>query len=185
MNANSKFCSKFKPSQVKEMKELAAKGYAIAYIARLFNCCQNAVSNRVFMDIPPKAISLRKQKLFMRYSNLTVKQVQAIRKAGLEGVSSVELSKKYNISQTTALGIIRGKTFRWLPGKTKSGEIIPIEYTASIISDKRRGAKKKSKKLVKSGVLIKYAKKYDVDTSTICRWIRKGKLKVKKSELLT
>jgi uncharacterized protein YjcR len=45
-----------------------------------------------------------------------------------------------------------------------------------IKTDRVRGAKPGSSWTVKSGTLIKLAKKYGVSTSTICRWKQKGKL---------
>jgi hypothetical protein len=45
-------------------------------------------------------------------------------------------------------------------------------------TDKIRGCKKGSTHSVKSGDLIKLAKKYKVSTSTICRWRIKGKIEI-------
>lgn len=176
--------SKFNKNQVLKMREMAEKGFALSYIARKFSCCTNAVVHRVFSCIPPRKVSKEKQKLYLRNSKLSPDDVKRIRKLGLEGMDAVAIGKIYGISQTASLAIINGKTFRWIPGNTLSGYIKPISYDPMLKTDKVRGHKRGSKRRVKNGILLKYAEKYNVSPSTICRRISRGALKLKDSELV-
>lgn len=170
-------------NQINQMRQLVNDGYGIHYVARRFECCANSVFYHVYDLIPPKKISNKDQKRFLKNSNLTISKVKQIRKLNLErNVSASQLAKRFDISQTAALGIINGRTFRWVAGKTKKGEIVPVEYEYISKTDLKRGPKKGSTRRVKNGVLHKYAKKYGVKNCTICRWIKKGKLKLRENE---
>ena len=182
---DSKYRSKFTSDQIRKMRKLVEDGYALHYVARKLGCCANAVCHHTFDLIPPKKVSKIMQKRYMQSSNLTIAKVQKIRELGVtKRYSAVEIGDIFGISPTSALSIIKGKTFRWLPGMTLSGEIVPIEYDFKPKSDLTRGPKFGSKQKVKSGVLLKYAEKYGVKPTTICRRIKKGTLKIKKSELI-
>jgi len=185
-NKSDKSCykSKFNKNQVLKMREMAEEGYAISYIARKFDCCANSIVHRVFDVITPRYIPKEKQKLYLKNSKLHITDVKRIRKLGVEGVDAVAIGKIYGISQTTALAIINGKTFRWIPGNTLSGYINPISYDPMLKTDKIRGPKKGSKKKVKNRVLLKYAEKYKISLSTVCRRVSKGYLKLKSEELI-
>ncbi len=181
----NRYRRKFTSKQIEEMRGLVEDGYGIHFVARKLGCRANAVWHHVFDLIPPKKLTKKEQDRNLRGSNLTITKVKRIRELGVgEGFSAKEIARKFNISSTSALSIIKGKTFRWIPGKTLSGVIVPIEYKYEPKTDLTRGPKKGSKKKVKTGVLEKYAKTHGVDTTTICRWIQKGKLKLKKSELI-
>lgn len=179
----NKYKRKHTLRQIQQMRDLVEQGYAIHYIARKFGCYTNAVWYHVYDLIFPKKVSEKRQKMYLRTSNLTIVKVQKIRKLGVEKrINAVVISKKFGISPTAALSIIKGRTFRWVPGMTKSGKIEPVEYDFKPKTDLVRGPKIGSKQKVKSGVLIKYAKIYSVKPTTVCRWIKLGKLKLKKSE---
>jgi len=174
--------AKHSSEDVQRMRKMAEEGYAINYIARKFKCCPNAAYHRVYDVIPARVATPVQQKRYLKRSNLEIADVKRIRQLALQGMNAVEIGKIYGISQTTALSIVNGKTFRWVPGKTLKGIIHPVNYEPKIKTDRRRGPKNGSKRSVKSGVLIKYAEKHGVGTSTICRRIKKGKIKIKKDD---
>lgn len=179
----NKYKSKHTSSQIQEMRNLVEDGYAVQYVARKFKCRPNAVLHHVYDLILPRKVPKKKQERYLLSSNLTVAKVQQIRKLAMEqDISAMELSRRYGISHTAALSIVNGKTFRWLAGLTKKGYIEPIEYEIVLKTDRIRGAKRGSKQKVKPGVLIKYAEIHGVKPTTICRWIKKGKFKVKENE---
>lgn len=180
----NKYKSKHTLSQIQGMRDLVKDGYAVQYVARKFKCRPNAVLHHIYDLILPRKVSKEKQERYLLSSNLTIAKVQQIRKFAVkQGISALELSRRYNISPTAALSIVNGKTFRWLAGLTKKGYIEPIEYeNIQLKTDRKRGAKKGSKHKVKFGVLIKYAEIHGVKPTTICRWIKKGEFKVKKNE---
>ena len=181
----SKYHSKFSSMQIQQMRSLVDEGRAVLYVARKFNCRPNSVLHHVFDLITPRKVSKKMQQRYLKSSNLTISQVKEIRQLSLKkGMSATELGKRYNISQTAALAIVNGKTFRWIPGQAKCGEIVPIEYNFRPKTDLIRGPKKGSKKRVKSGVLVKYAERHHVKPTTICRWVKMGKLKLKKNEMV-
>lgn len=179
----SKYCSKLSPNDVLRMRKMAEKGLAIQDIARQFKCRPNAVYHRVYDVIPPRIFTDVEIKKSLRMSKLTIAKVRKIRELSVKkGVDAVSLAKKYNVSPTTILGIVNGKTFRWIEGETRKGYIKPIEYKATIISDKKRGTKKGTRKTLKNGTLLKYAKKHGIHKSTVCKQIKNGKIKISKSE---
>jgi len=159
------------------MRKLVEDGFAIHYIARKFECRANAVWFHVFDLIPPQKLSKEQQKRNLRGSNLTISKVQRIRKMGVKDkIPANAIARIFGISNTAALSIIKGRTFRWIPGETLSGEIIPIEYEYTAKTDRKRGPKMGSKKRVRAGVLKKYGKIHGVDASTVCKWVKQGKL---------
>ena len=180
----NRYISKFSSKQVKEIRDLYFQGYALRYIARKFDCNANAIWHRVFDLNIPKMVTSKIKKHYLRNSKLTEKDVRTIRELAIKRrMNAVQIGRMYGLSQTAALSIINGKTFRWIAGVTKKGKIELVEYNERPISDQKGGPKIGSKQKVKPGVLLKYSQKYNVMPCTICRWIKKGKLKVKKSEL--
>jgi len=180
----SKYHSKLSSAQVQQIRSLVDEGYAVLYVARKFNCRPNSVLHHVFDLIPPRKVSKKMQQRYLKSSNLTISQVKKIRQLSLKnGVSAAELGRGFNISLTSALAVVNGKTFRWVPGWAKCGEIMPIEYEFKPKTDLTRGPKIGSKKKVKSGILLKYAEIHHVKPTTICRWVKMGKLKIKKNEM--
>lgn len=175
---------RFSYVQINEMRDLFLKGYALSYIARYFDCRPVAVWNNVFDLSPPEVFSKEKQKWAMTGSKISISDVKKIRSRVPKGITAPEVMKIYGISETSALAIIRGKTFRWIPGWTRPrGEELvylqPVEMPKETRkTDQVRGCKKGSKRSVKPGALIELAKKYKVSTSTICRWRSKGKIHI-------
>jgi hypothetical protein len=170
---------RFSPIQKKEMRDLYSEGYALSYIARKFKCLTNAVWNNVFDLSTPMLLSEARIKAALKVCKVTVDDVVAIRKRVKSGTDSWTEATQYGISQTTALGIIRGRTFRWVGGWTRprAGEplvfIKPIKNNKSKpLTDKKPGCKKGSKHRMPSGSLLVLAKKYKVSTSTICRRLK-------------
>jgi len=178
------FARRLTQKQHQQMKKLYEEGYAINFIARKFCCRQQTVWNCVFQSsipvIPSKNILLRN----IKCSKLTKDNVTQIRTLARSGLDSVAISKMYKISQTTTLNVIRGKTFRWIKGwirpdiNSKFIYIKPLNITLpKPKSDRFCGAKAGSKKTVPRGYLLKLAAKHKRSTSTICRWMKKGKIK--------
>jgi hypothetical protein len=180
MLENSKFHSKITLSQRDKMRKLFEDGYSICFIARKFKCWPNTVWHHVYKLSTPRVISKKEEKLFTNNSKLTKKQIIEIRNSGL---GSIYISRIYNISPTTALGILSGKTYRWVESKTSKEFLVPLEIPKEIrITDLKRGAKKGQQRSVKSGTLVVLGKKYKVAPCTIRRRILKGKISKKEIE---
>lgn len=173
---------RFTVLQRQKMRSLFQEGYALSFIARKFDCRPVAVWNNVFDLSPATCFSPIKSKWAMNTARISIANVKKIRARVLKGIKSTEASQLYGISESAALGIIKGKTFRWVPGWTR-----PYAETFVYLqpmdlpeperkTDKVRGAKLGSAWSVKKGELIRLAKKHNVSTSTICRWKKKGKL---------
>ena len=174
--SRSKFKSKFTPQQRAEIRKQYETGYGICFLARKYNCWPNAIWNIVYDLSKPIKASEKEKKLFLKNSKLTEKNVLEIRKLAKHG--SPYIAKKFNISQTTALGIMNGKTYRWVKGETVKGTLEPIEVArVRRKTDMKPGSKPGVKKTVARGALIKLAKKHGVKPCTIRRWILKGKIK--------
>lgn len=173
---------RFSLIEKQKMRNMFVEGYALSYIARKFACRPVAVWNNVFDLSPSMVFSKEKQKWAMNVSTVSIKIVKKIRSKVPRVITSKEAAEMAGISQSAALAIIRGKTFRWIPGWTRPYKDIlvylePEEYPHEIKkTDKVRGCKKGSIRTAKSGELIKLAKKYKVSTTTICRWRKKGKM---------
>lgn len=185
MDSKKKYKAKFNPLQIQEMRKLFEDGYGIGYIARKFDCWTNAVWHHVYDLSTPRIVTKKEKKLYTRNSILTVKDICKIRQSGLSGVSAADIGQSFNISETTALGIIKGKTYRWVKGSVSIGEITPIDIPKEKRkTDLKSGLRPGQKRSVKSGVLVKLGKKYGVEPCTIRRWVLKGKLKICKSDRL-
>lgn len=110
---------RFTPLQKQEMRSLFQDGYALSYIARKFDCRPVAVWNNVFDLSPATTFSPVKLKWAMNTARISVANVKKIRAKVPKGISAPEAARLYNISESAALAIIRGKTFRWVPGWTR------------------------------------------------------------------
>jgi len=175
-----KFRSKITPPQREIMRELFGKGYGIHYIARKFKCWPNAVWNHVYDLSTPRKITAEEKKHYTKNSKLKEADVIRIRQMAVQGIGSLQIGNIYHISQSATLGIINGKTYRWIKSPTAKGLLIPIELDhIKRKTDLRPGAKLGSKQSVPSGTLKKLAKKHHVASCTIRRWILKGKIRVK------
>jgi hypothetical protein len=180
----SKFRRKFSWQQRAKIRQLFDDGYGICYLARKFKCWPNAIWTIVYDLAIPRKATKKEQEHFLKSSKVTIDDVIEIRKLAKQGYGSPFFAKMYGISQTTALNIMNGKTYRWLKGYTKKGFLNPIKIgRIRRKTDKKSGAKPGVKKTVPRGTLITLSKKYHVKPCTICRWISKGKIKVKRINL--
>lgn len=180
MKNNYKYRKKYNISQIEEMRRLFCKGYAVSHIARKFDCWPNAVWNHVYSLDPPRKLTTENIKRIMRNSKLTVSQVKTIRKSNLGSNSIAEI---YGISSSCALGILKGKTYRFVEGPCRDGNLEPLDLPRSDRkTDLKRGAKKGQPRSVRSGTLVVLAKKYNVKPCTIRRRILAGK--IGKSEII-
>jgi transposase-like protein len=176
---NSKFRSKITIAQQEAMRELFKTGYGISYIARRFKCWPNTVWNHVYDLSPPRKISAKEKNQYTKNSSLTDKDVIQIRRLALQGMKSPQIKKLYNISQSAALGIVNGKSYRWVEGPTRKGFLKPLVMNrVKRTTNLHPGAKPGSKQSVPSGSLKTLAKKYGVAPCTIRRWVLKGKINV-------
>jgi hypothetical protein len=173
----SKYGRKITPEQREKMRELFKNGFGIHFIARKFKCWPNAVWNHVYDLSPPRKVSIKEKIHFTRNSGLTDMDIVSIREMATRGYGSTHIARVFGISQSAAIGIINGKTYRWVESKTQKGLLKPIEIERTRRkTDLRPGAKLGSKQSVPSGTLKKLAKKHHVATCTIRRWIVKGKI---------
>jgi hypothetical protein len=185
MDSKKKYKAKFNPLQIQDMRKLFEEGYGIGYIARKYDCWTNAVWHHVYDLSTPRIVSKKEKNLFTKNSKLNINDIRKIRRLGLSGVSAADIGQSFNISETAALGIMKGKTYRWVEGAVSNGEITPIDIPKEKRkTDLKSGIKVGQKRSVKSGVLVKLGKKYGVKPCTIRRWVLKGKLKICKSDRL-
>ena len=174
---------KFNQNQKDKMRNLFEKGYAVQYIARKFKCWPNAVWNNVFDLAPAKFLSNAKIDEIYKKSSLIPKDITNIRQLAKKGMGSPTIAELYGIGQSTALSIIRGRTFRWVKGWTRPHGttwiyLDPVEMPHfRVKTDKTYGPKSGTRHQVEPGILLKLSKKYGVSPSTICKWRKKGKLK--------
>jgi hypothetical protein len=177
----SKFRRKFSLQQRMKIRQLYDDGYGMCYLARKFKCWPNAIWAMVYDLATPRKASKKEQAHFIRSSKVTIDDVIEIRRLAKQGHGSPFFAKMYGISQTTALNIMNGKTYRWLKGYTKKGFLNPIKISRiRRKTDLKPGAKPGIKKTVPRGMLIILSKKYKVAPCTICRWIHKGKINIKR-----
>ncbi len=175
----SKYGRKITPQQREKMRELFQNGYGTYFIARKFKCWPNAVWNHVYDLSPPRKISPEEKEHYMKNSKLTDMDVVRIREMSARGYGSSDIARIFKISRSAAVGIVNGKTYRWVESETLKGSLKPIEIERMRRkTDLRPGAKPGSKQSVPQGTLIKLAKKHHVATCTIRRWIVKGKIHV-------
>ena len=156
------------------------EGYCVEALARMFDCQSNAILQHVYDLIIPETRMKRTGKLSER-------EVIAIRSLSLEkGLSSPVLASAFNVSETTILGVVNGKFYRWVPGRVRgrNGDVVDIpenffvERRTQTKGVRKSGPNSRSKRLVPAGALIPIAKKYGVATCTISRWIRKNPPKI-------
>lgn len=172
-----------KPKNLDKQKiiDLYKKGICISEIARIFNCRTNAIQHHIGCLSVPYYGNIK------RNCKLKYYEVKQIRKKYIyQKIAAPILAKEYNVSETTILNVVNGIFYRWVDGvvKDKDGiiHVIPKKnYTEErylLKGKKKPGAKEGSTKKNSDGSLIKLAKKYKVSTSTICKWIKKGKIKL-------
>ena len=150
--------AKFNEAQIQKMRDLFEMGFTVAYIARKFDCWPNAVWHHVFDLSVPRKLADKEIALYKKNSILTDKQVLDIRKLAINGLGSDTLASLYNISKSSALSILKGKTYRWLESETSSGPIFPIKIDKiKRKSDLKPGIKPGQKKQIKNGVLLQLA----------------------------
>lgn len=166
-----------------KIRKLYKDGYCISYIARKYNCRQNAIYHHISDLVIPNKYYIK------RFCKLSANQVKEIRKLYINSkISTIYLSSIYEVSETTILNIVHGKFYKWVPGKiiNKNGKIekIPKNYFIDQNVNKKGmmkfGPKVGSKNNMIRGGLKPIADKYNVSTSTICRWIKKEKIKIDK-----
>lgn len=175
----SKYARKITPQQREKMRELFKKGYGIHFIAREFKCWPNAVWNHVYDLSTPRKVSLKEKNHFTKNSKLTDLDILRIRNMATRGMVAKKIGEMFKISQSATIGIINGRTYRWVEGTTKKGSLKPIKIDRiRRKTDLRPGTRPGSKRTVPSGTLIKLAKKHHVAPCTIRRWIVKGKIHV-------
>ena len=164
------------------MRSLYEQGYAVQYIARRFNCRSNAVWNRVFDLSAPRHLSPGERKRAAASKKFTAREVKAIRRRAIsEGVSSAALAQEYGVSQACTLGIIRGKTYRWVAGwirPSRNGplvKLVPGDYPEHPQkTDLKRGFKAGvSVRSVPHGTLVRLSKMTGLSKSTLSRMLRK------------
>ena len=145
----SKFKSKITPHQRETMRELFEKGYGIHFIARKFKCWPNTVWNHVYDLSTPRKISVEEKKHYTKNSKLKEADIVRIRQlAVIHGMGSLQIGSMYHISQSAILGIINGKTYRWVKSLTAKGLLTPVELDRiKRKTDLRPGAKLGSKQV--------------------------------------
>jgi predicted DNA-binding protein YlxM (UPF0122 family) len=194
----SKFGRRMTESQKNKMREMFTEGYALGHIARKFACCVNTVWNNVFYldkvssdseKVNCYTLSKKKIDCAIKCSKLTAKQILAIRSLShkdRDKYNAIALSKIYCVNQSTILGIVRGRTFRWVGGWTQPLRTEPAVYLTPTVevrlegkTDAVFGPRKGSKMFYHGGELKRLAEKEGVDPTTMCR--RMKKLRMNKS----
>lgn len=186
----SKWARKHSLTQIQQMRQMRAEGFPITQICSKFHCHINTVQHHTFDVDPPRKHSPRNH---IQCRALTDSQVVALCNAACYSrVPSVELGRKYRIAQSTALGIVKGKTYRHVRRPTLphigSGrhsllteadivmlEPVDIPQIKSALA-KKSGPRVGSCMTVVSGTLKLLAAKYSVSNCSIYRRIRNGKI---------
>jgi len=122
-------------------------------------------------------------------AKLCYSEVKEIRKLAIDyGWTSPTLSKKFSVSESTILNVIKGKFYRHVPGKVRVYSeivIIPENFVFELFKQtkgrRKCGPNENTIRLVPPGALKPIAKKYGVATCTISKWLRKGILQITKS----
>lgn len=200
LERKSKFARRMTKRQKSRMRDMFKEGYALGFIARKFKCMVNTVWNNVFDldfidsvkiggDFFTKSYNLSEGKLkcAISCSKLSVTEIMKIRELyhkNRRKYSCVMLGKKFGVDQTTILGIVRGKTFRWVGGWTRpfrnENEIFLTPYDdvrPCGKTDAVFGPKKGSKMYYSGGVLKEMAEKEGVSLSTMCRRMKRLRMK--------
>ena len=115
----SKFARRMSFVQKDQMRKMFVEQYAISCIARKFKCRQNTVWNNVFDLDKNYTLSKERKIRAITHSKLKVEQVKLIRSLSYKDrkkYNAIALAKLYKVSQSTILGVVRGKTFRWVDG---------------------------------------------------------------------
>lgn len=170
---------RFTKAQIRSMQSMYERGYAVQYIARKFRCYGNAVWNHVYNLSAPRVLSPGEMR--QRKGKLTAKQVRGIRDLAIKkGLSAEAIASMFEISTSCALGVIRGKTYRWVAGDIRPRmseplvRLVPDSYPKHPAkSDLRRGFKAGvSKRLVAPGVLLKLSEMTGLSPSRLSRMLR-------------
>lgn len=173
------------PLERQEIRDQYSQGYAEYYIARKHGCQPEAVHNLVFDMIPPQKQTAPYKNAAFRHSKLTREDIVNIRACVKKGITASEVAFQYNISETAGFNIIRGKTFRFIPGWTRphTNMLVYLNPADKIeehrITDLTRGAKKGSTQKTVRGELLRIAKEQGISTSAACRWVKAGWVKAK------
>lgn len=183
----SKFARRMPVLQKDGMRRMFMDGYAIGCIARRYKCYVNTVWNNVFDLDGNYTLSEKKKKKAIEHSKLSVIQIRLIRELSYKNrrrYNAIFLSKKYCVNQTTILGIVRGRTFRWVGGWTCPVRGEPWHYLnpsnevrSKGITDVKFGPKPGSKFHYHGGELTKLARKCGVSLSTMCRRMKRLRMK--------
>ena len=162
-----------------KIREMYQEGYCSAAIAREFNCHVNAIMHHISdLVIPIHNTKNTKAKL-------TNKQVKQIRTKYIKnGLAAPILAEIYSVSQSTILNVIHGIYYRHVPGEviSKSGTVyvLPENYASGKATNTKgrlKGGPRPGTIRRQNGILKRLAKKHKVTTSTICKWLKNGKLK--------
>ncbi len=184
------FAKRTSRKQKEKMIQLYNQGYCAREIARRLKINANAVWNLIFDKEPPAKMSAGEKRRISKLVSLTESQVKAMRKQACRGVPSTVLAETYNISKTTALSCIKGRTYRWIPGPTiphfkvhkpiSEQDIVylsPIEAkTVKRRKGEKSGPKKDSVRMVNQRELIRVAKNRGMSPCTVSKWLHKGKI---------
>lgn len=189
----SKYSRRLTQIQKGKIRDLHQEGYSMGYIARKFRCQINTVWNNVFDLDPAYTLSEARKACAIKCSKLTVPEVLEIRELSHKNkkkYNAIALAERFGVSQTTILGVIRGKTFRWLGSWIRPRDddsdiyLEPLnEIRPPVMSDLTPGPKKGSHKQFKRGTILKIANAMNLSPSSICRKIKSGKIKIKAGEI--
>lgn len=169
-----------------KIRGLYLEGYATSYLARKYKCNINAIWNVVFdLQIPYRPESYLKA--YKKTARLTEAQVKKIRHLAIDkNVGNNELATKFNVSGSTILSVVKGRTYRWVPGKIRPrmGELRYIEPLSGRApqtkSDRKSGPNENTVRLADHGECLKLAKINKVSPSAISRWLRKCPERIKR-----
>lgn len=173
---------KFSESQKQEMRQLVSDGWAFSYIARRYHCNVNAVYNNTFDVLPPVVLSDGKEKWARKASKIKICDVRRVRKMLKKNpsLSARFVMRHLGVSESSALSLIKGRTFRWVGGWTRPHYKKPLVYLEpieasgiGILSDRRPGPKFGMRDKAPYGSVKAEAERLGVSRSLISRR-RKG-----------
>lgn len=159
-----------------EVRRLYREGYCQSAIARKFGVGLQTISYHL-RDLIIPAINRSNG------NKLTAAQVRRIRRLHIiHKIPCAHIARDYNVSDSAVLNVVHGVFYRWVSGEIITPEGV-IEHLSGETStsplntkgEKKRGHKKGAKRRP-HGSLLPIARKYGVSTSTVCRWLKSGKV---------
>jgi len=162
--------------QVKNIRQLYIDGYSISFIARKYKMKVPSIQYRVFDLTRPIALNKNDKRIVQcKFSENEILEIRSQYINDKKSAKQIAIERK--VGHSTILGIVNGRTYRWIKGKTAKCIIKPKkEKLSRRICDIPLGAKKNTKQKIKRGGLTYLMNRYNISRSTAWIWVQKEKV---------